>query len=69
MRVHCHCHRYLVNPEHATYVKNGVPMCAAATCQKVQEHRAREQQLHRPPFVVFEEPFVPGAASTVGGEP
>lgn len=38
-RVACYCKRYLINPENATYVKNGIPMCNEATCQKVKEHR------------------------------
>jgi hypothetical protein len=41
-RVLCFCGRYMLNPERANFVKNGVPMCSQWTCQKVQEHRKRE---------------------------
>lgn len=39
MRVPCLCGVYRLNPENATYVREGVPLCHAATCQKVAEHR------------------------------
>lgn len=47
--VMCFCRRYKINPENATFVKNGVPMCCAATCQKVKEHR-EARELRRVPF-------------------
>lgn len=49
MRVPCFCKRYLVNPENATYVKDGVPMCNAATCDKLKEHR-EDMALRRVPY-------------------
>lgn len=39
MKVACFCKRYLIDPGNATYVKNGIPMCNQATCDKVREHR------------------------------
>lgn len=45
----CFCQRFRINPENATYVRNGVPLCNAATCQKVQEHR-EARALRRTPF-------------------
>jgi hypothetical protein len=41
-KVLCYCGRYQLNPERATFVKNGVPMCHEWTCAKVKEHRKRE---------------------------
>lgn len=38
MQVRCACGVHTVDPEHSNYVKNGVPMCAPWTCQKVREH-------------------------------
>lgn len=35
----CACDAYFIDNEHATYVREGVPLCSAATCQKVKEHR------------------------------
>lgn len=49
MRVSCYCKRYLINPENATHVKNGVPMCHEHTCAKVKEHR-EAMALRRTPF-------------------
>lgn len=39
MRVLCACGAYKINPESATYVRNGVPMCHEETCRKVAERR------------------------------
>lgn len=41
MKVRCPCGPYLIeaNPEHSTYVRDGVPMCNERTCQAVREHR------------------------------
>lgn len=39
MLVQCACGAYRINPEHATYVKDGVPMCHEETCRKVKERR------------------------------
>lgn len=51
MLVLCYCGRFRLNPERANYVKNGAPMCAPWTCQKVAEHRKREHlDLSRVPF-------------------
>lgn len=52
-RVACYCKRYLINPEHATYVKNGIPMCNENTCQKVAEHR-EARNLRRVPHADVE---------------
>lgn len=46
MRVACACGIYLIEANNATYVRNGVPLCNEATCQKVREHR----NLRRVPF-------------------
>ena len=35
----CFCRRFRIDPEEATFVKNGIPLCSASTCQKVKEHR------------------------------
>ena len=50
----CFCRRYMISPESANYVRDGIPMCSAATCQKVAEHRVAREQ-HRPAFVVFDD--------------
>jgi hypothetical protein len=39
MKVACACQRYLIDPAHAAYHKDGRPMCNQATCDKVREHR------------------------------
>lgn len=38
MRTTCACGAHQVETEHATYVRNGVPLCPEWTCQKVKEH-------------------------------
>lgn len=39
MRVLCVCGAYMLNPEHATYVRDGKPFCHEQTCAKVKERR------------------------------
>lgn len=52
MKVPCACDGvHLVDPEYANYVKDGVPMCAPWTCEKVREHR----NLARVPYFDDEE--------------
>lgn len=34
MRVPCFSGRYWLNPEHATYVRDSVPMCHPRTCER-----------------------------------
>lgn len=46
MRRACACGIYLIDPEHATYVRYGVPLCPEATCQKVREHRSLTRVPH-----------------------
>lgn len=46
MKKLCYCGKYEIDPEHATYVKDGRPMCNEYTCGKVDkaavEMRVRE---------------------------
>jgi hypothetical protein len=39
MRVPCACKIYLIDPEHSSFVRDGIPLCGAATCEKVREHQ------------------------------
>ena len=39
MLVRCACGPYRLNPENATYVRDGVPLCHEETCRKVAERR------------------------------
>lgn len=41
MKVPCYCGKYRLDPEHATYVKDGKPMCHPDTCRMVKEHGNR----------------------------
>lgn len=34
MRVPCYCGHYCLNPENATYVKEGKPLCHTITCER-----------------------------------
>lgn len=45
-RTLCYCGVYSLNPENATYVKNGKPLCAAITCERVAL-RTQHPELYR----------------------
>lgn len=58
MRVLCYHGRYHINPENSTHVKDGVPLCNAATCQQVLAHR-QARDLRRVPHADVEFDDVP----------
>lgn len=54
MRVPCYCGAYLLDPENATYVKDGKPMCHAHTCHIYAKRN--EVAMRRVPFSDVEPP-------------
>lgn len=38
MKVRCFCGQYMLDPEHALYVRDGIPLCSSATCQQVAKN-------------------------------
>jgi hypothetical protein len=44
MNVLCYCGHHKLDPENATYVKNGRPMCHPVTCERVVIRVAAEQR-------------------------
>jgi hypothetical protein len=46
MRVSCFCNRRRLNPENATIVVNGIPLCLASSCERAAL-RTQRPELHR----------------------
>jgi hypothetical protein len=45
----CFCRRYHINPEHATHVRQGIPLCHERTCERVKHYR-EAMALRRTPY-------------------
>ena len=52
MLVPCYCGLHNLDPEHATYVKDGKPLCHPTTCERANLRVARAQQLNRSAHVI-----------------
>lgn len=37
-QIRCFCGIYKLDPEHALYVKDGIPLCSSSTCQQVAKN-------------------------------
>lgn len=43
MRTRCYCGHHSLNPENATYVKDGRPLCLSTTCERAALRQSTEQ--------------------------